>query len=75
MPWCDTCDRFLSPSTVQVDGACPTCGHPVAGGPPATAPRGRLRRLPWHVKLLLAVLAMYLTFRLIQGIDWLVHNV
>ena len=27
MPWCDACDRFLSPSTVKVDGTCPSCGR------------------------------------------------
>ena len=32
MPWCTTCDRFLSPSTVPSDGACPTCGRPVDPG-------------------------------------------
>ena len=32
MPWCSGCDRFLSPSTVLVDGACPRCGAPVDPG-------------------------------------------
>jgi hypothetical protein len=32
MPWCDTCDRFLSPSTVHPDGTCPTCGRAVDAG-------------------------------------------
>lgn len=26
MPWCDGCDRYYSPNTVQADGSCPTCG-------------------------------------------------
>lgn len=39
MPWCVTCDRFLSPPTVTSEGRCPSCGHPVeAGG--AHAPGG-----------------------------------
>ncbi|MEZ5169692.1 MAG: hypothetical protein R3A49_02970 [Acidimicrobiia bacterium] len=29
MPWCLTCDRYLSPSTVNADGTCRTCGKPV----------------------------------------------
>ena len=37
MPWCDTCDRFLSPSTVVADGTCPTCGRPVDPGRAHTA--------------------------------------
>lgn len=32
VPWCTSCDRFLSPSTVRADGACPTCGRPVDPG-------------------------------------------
>jgi hypothetical protein len=32
VPWCDHCSRFLSPSTVLVDGACPACGRPVDPG-------------------------------------------
>jgi hypothetical protein len=32
VPWCDSCDRFLSPSTVRVDGTCPSCGRPVEPG-------------------------------------------
>ena len=32
MPWCDTCERFLSPSTVHTDGTCPTCGRSVDPG-------------------------------------------
>lgn len=69
MPWCTECDRFLSPSTVRTDGTCPTCATPVdvEGG------RGRrLRAIPWHFKLLLAVFAVYLGYRLVQGVDWLV---
>jgi predicted RNA-binding Zn-ribbon protein involved in translation (DUF1610 family) len=32
MPWCHTCDRFLAPPTVTVDGTCPTCGRAVDRG-------------------------------------------
>ena len=32
MPWCDACDRFLSPSTVRTDGTCPACGRTVDPG-------------------------------------------
>lgn len=41
MPWCDTCDRFLSPSTVRVDGTCPACGRSVdPGNAHAPGPEG-----------------------------------
>ena len=83
MPWCPTCDRFLSPPSVHADGTCPTCGRPVdpgkaaptesaADGLPAdTKPR---RRIPWHLKALLGVFAIYLGYRTAQGIEWLAHN-
>jgi hypothetical protein len=46
MPWCSSCDRFLSPSTVHADGTCPTCGRAVdpgwahAAGPEAPTEAG-----------------------------------
>jgi hypothetical protein len=32
VPWCATCDRFLSPSSVTTDGTCPRCGREVDPG-------------------------------------------
>jgi len=61
MPWCDDCQRFWNPNTMPVDGACPTCGRVLA--PP--------RRAPWHFKLLLVATALYLAFRLWEGLAWL----
>ena len=88
MPWCDSCDRFLSPSTVQVDGTCPTCGRPVdpghahaVGKSPADVDAATqeqedepLGPIPWHLKLLAAALAVYLGYRAFQGIEWLAHQ-
>ena len=42
-----SCDRFLSPSTVKVDGTCPSCGRVVDAGhahTPAPAPSAGARR-------------------------------
>ena len=79
MPWCDTCDRFLSPSTVLADGVCPTCGRAVDPGAahPAAAPKDDaddLGPIPWHLKLLAGALAVYLGWRAWQGIEWVAHN-
>ena len=30
MPWCDSCDRYFNPNTVNNDGTCPTCGTELA---------------------------------------------
>ncbi len=154
VPWCLTCDRFLSPSTVRPDGACPTCGMPVDPGRarPATdrgragpavggtcepralnggarpaddpgtpargdgpltpasatsasatsasatsasatsasatrgpAPEGVLSGaraedggpvpVPWHLKVLVGAVAVYLGYRAFQGIEWLIGRV
>ena len=80
MPWCDACDRFLSPSTVKVDGTCPSCGRVVdAGHARAAGPETEhtdpvdddesLPPIPWHLWLLAAALAVYLGFRAMQGIE------
>ena len=75
MPWCDTCDRFLSPSTVVADGTCPNCGRSVDPGPAHGASgEDDLGALPWHLKLLAGALAVYLGYRAWQGIEWVAHN-
>ncbi len=79
MPWCDACDRFLSPSTVKVDGTCPSCGRVVEAGrahaagvvPDPVGEEEDLPPIPWHLWLLAAALAIYLGYRAMQGIEWL----
>ena len=77
MPWCEVCDRFLSPSTVKVDGTCPSCGRAVDPGhaheaTSETADDEDLPAIPWHLWLLAAALAVYLGYRAMQGIEWLI---
>lgn len=83
MPWCSSCQRFLSPPTVTRDGRCPRCGRAVeaggahpAGDAPAEAPPGEeeLGPVPLHLKVLGVALVLYLGFRLFQGIEWVVHR-
>jgi hypothetical protein len=84
VPWCDACDRFLSPSTVRSDGTCPSCGRLVDPGHAHTAAHAAeatskiddeddetLPPIPWHLWLLAAALAVYLGYRAMQGIEWL----
>ena len=74
MPWCATCNRFLSPSSVRTDGACPACGQTVDAGAahaPTTVDDEELDPIPWHFKLLLGAFAVYLGYRAFQGIEWL----
>ena len=94
MPWCQTCDRFLSPPTVTPEGRCPACGRPVdpgkgrpageragAGPGPSADPAGaagagqeELPPVPRHLKFLGAAMVVYLGYRFLQGVEWLVHR-
>ena len=88
MPWCSTCDRFLSPPTVTPDGRCPTCGRPVEagrahsveehGGPAGDqAPppaEDDLGPIPLHLKVLGVALVIYLGFRFFQGVEWVIEQ-
>lgn len=71
MPWCDECDRFWSPNTLKVDGSCPVCGRVVAeqSGNAGSA------KAPWHFKLLVAAMSLYLGWRAIQAVMWVADKV
>jgi len=74
VPWCAHCDRFLSPPTVNVDGTCPRCGSTVDAPEQVKTQTERdeeeLSPVPWHLKLLAVAIAIYLGYRLVQGIEW-----
>ena len=65
MPWCEDCNRFLNPSSMGAGGECPTCGRVIAPAPKA----------PWHFKLLVVSTVIYLGWRAIQGIAWVLHRI
>jgi hypothetical protein len=74
MPWCETCDRFYNPNSMAPDGTCMKCGSFIAKPEDEPADDGTKSKAPWHFKLLLVVLIIYLTYRLIQGIVWVAHH-
>lgn len=67
MPFCMDCDRFYNPNTLDADGNCPS-GHHVAEPPEKEAPVP----VPWHFKVMLVLLVVYLGWRFIQLIEALV---
>ena len=68
MPWCDHCDRYLAPNAVKTDGTCPTCEERVD----TTDLKNPVpKKVPWHFWLMVAALVVYLGWRLVQGIMWL----
>jgi hypothetical protein len=68
MPWCETCSRFLNPNSLEPDGSCPTCGRVVAEPKDVE----ELPKAPWHFKLLLVAVVLYLGWRLVQMIGWII---
>ena len=83
MPWCEDCSRFYTPSTLDPAGDCPEGHHVADPTDPADPDAGSIRqstadpredeeqKIPWHFWLLVAAVAIYLGWRLIQGIGWL----
>lgn len=67
MPYCTECDRFYNPNTLTSDGDCPDGHHvadpdaPSAGGAVSDPPP-----VPWHFKLMLTFIVIYLGWRLLQ---------
>lgn len=74
VPWCPTCDRFLSPPSVDPEGSCPKCGQPVDPG--RAHPPGEDEQLPvpLHLKVLAVSVVVYLGWRFIQGVEWVIHR-
>jgi hypothetical protein len=70
MPWCETCSRFLNPNTLEPDGTCPACGRQVAE--PAAPQAATRPKAPWHFKVLVLATVIYLGWRLVQLIEWVV---
>jgi hypothetical protein len=77
VPWCEDCAKYYAPSAMNPDGTCPSCGRPidVPTVQPLRRPGGEGTeedateeqvRAPWHFKLLMVLLALYLTWRLVQ---------
>ena len=62
MPWCEECEKYWTPTAMTSDGHCPQCGHEVeTPTPPVDDTEDE--RAPWHFKLLVAALVVYLGWR------------
>lgn len=76
MPWCPECERFLSPPTVQADGTCPRCGHEVVRTQTVeSTTEEEYPPVPFHLKALGIAAAVYLGWRLVQGVAWVVQHI
>ena len=69
VPWCEPCARFYNPNTLDDQGDCPE-GHHVADAEPPS----EKSKIPWHFWVLIIALTIYLGWRAVQGISWLIHQ-
>ena len=72
MPWCETCERFYNPNSIAPDGTCTNCGRFIAEPPkPGEEEDEDSSKVPWHFWILVVALVVYLGWRLVQLIQWL----
>lgn len=66
MPWCEDCSKYLTPNSVNDDGTCPTCGKSVGEIEQRATDEAVDESTPWHFKLLVLMLVVYLSWRFLQ---------
>lgn len=82
MPYCEECAKYWTPSAMNTDGTCPSCGRVVEAPQrqsTVTAKNLDLKQLavgeggdpddvkaPWHFKLLMVLLVAYLGWRIVD---------
>ena len=72
MPWCESCDRYLTPTSLESDGTCPSCDSGVVlAEQPERVGDTVPRKLPWHFKLMVALAGVYLAWRVVDLVLWL----
>jgi hypothetical protein len=71
MPWCETCDKFHNPATIDETGTCPECGTTVEIGEIAQHVEEETVKVPWHFWVGVAAVIAYLGWRVIQGVGLL----
>ena len=64
MPWCEDCARYWAPSAMTPEGRCPTCGRDLeTPEPPPERDIEAHEKAPWHFKLMVVALVVYLVWR------------
>ncbi|WP_116998562.1 hypothetical protein [Desertimonas flava] len=70
MPYCDDCDKYWTPNSMNEDGTCPRCGADLeAHTAPVTTAEGATdddEGVPWHFKLMIVALVVYLGYRFVE---------
>lgn len=66
MPWCEECAKYWTPNSMNDDGTCPRCGRVVQAPVPAGTNDATDETTPWHFKLLVGTVVVYLGWRVVQ---------
>ena len=66
MPWCEECAKYLAPTAMTPKGTCPTCGKPVGEIEKKAEELAAEESTPWHFKMLVVLLVIYLGWRFVQ---------
>ena len=72
MPWCDHCDQYRAPTALNEDGTCPTCNNEVDTEDMKVSVRARA---PWHFWVMVAALVLYLGWRAVEGVVWVISSI
>ena len=70
MPFCEECAKYFAPSAMNEDGTCPGCGRVLEtpklqplSGKQIKELAGEDAKAPWHFKLLVVLVIIYLVYR------------
>ena len=71
MPFCEPCAKYWTPNSMNEDGTCPQCGELVEEphvhqDEDGEDKGGDDEKTPWHFKLLVGTLVVYLSWRFWQ---------
>jgi hypothetical protein len=64
MPFCEPCAKYWTPNSMNEDGTCPRCGELIEE--PHDHDGDADEKTPWHFKLLVVTLVVYLTWRFVE---------
>jgi hypothetical protein len=71
MPYCDDCEKYWAPSSMNDDGTCPRCGADldepaIAAAHASDAEPVEDETTPWHFKLMIVAVVGYLGYRFVE---------
>jgi hypothetical protein len=66
MPWCEDCAKYWTPTAMRPDGTCPRCGRDLEAPTRRAEEAADTENAPWHFKLLVVALVVYLGWRFIE---------